>query len=195
MRSPDPHRAREPSDTPHVRQRLVHAARDLMSELGPAGATARAICDRAGVRAPTLYHYFGDLAGLHATAINAAFIEVMASYRRGNLAEGPLEAVRAAWRALLRFARAEPLMARALIGNVVDGKPPLALQLTLRRLRRDLSELSQQGLLSMTPNAAAAMLWTSAVGAVSMTAASDPNDEAVNEALLHALIAHLHRGR
>jgi hypothetical protein len=130
---------------------------------------------------------------LHATAVNASFIEVMASYRRGKQADGPLEAVRTAWRALLRFAGAEPLLARVLIASVLDGEPPLALQLNLRRLRRDLATLHHDGLLTTTPDAAVAMLWTTAVGAVSMMTAPEPNDEALNEALLHALILQITR--
>lgn len=51
----------------HSRERLLDAAERLIEELGPGRAealTVRMVCEAAGVRAPTLYHFFGDKDGL-----------------------------------------------------------------------------------------------------------------------------------
>ena len=46
----------------NARDRLLLAAAELL-EAGSAVST-RAVCDRAGVQAPTLYHHFGSKQGL-----------------------------------------------------------------------------------------------------------------------------------
>jgi AcrR family transcriptional regulator len=152
----------------HVRLRLLRAARDLLSALGSKGATARAICDRAGVRAPTLYYYFGDLTRLHAAAVNASFVEIMAGYRQRSRSSGTLEAIRQAWDTLVRFGRTEPVMARLLILSVLDDKPPAALRLTLARLTKDLRDMEATGGLKVSADDAVAILWTAAIGATTM---------------------------
>lgn len=176
----------------HARRRLLRAARELLSEHGPQGATARAICDKAGVRAPTLYYHFGDLFRLHQAAVNASFLEIMAGYRRHSRVLGAVAAVRQAWEALMYFATAEPLMARLLIEAVVENRPPAALALTLTRLRSDMDDLAARGGLAVSGEVATGMLWTAAVGAVCLAtnAKADPVQCAqVSDALLETILA------
>lgn len=165
----------------HVRHRLLRAARNLLSSKGPAGATARAICAEAGVRAPTLYHYFGDLQRLHMAAVNASFLEIMAGYRRHSRAIGTEAAIARAWQALLLFAEKEPLMARLLIQTVVEGRMPTALELTIKRLTFDLELMARRGELCVSGEVAANMLWTGAVGAVLLTTADDRRSDVASE--------------
>lgn len=178
----------------HARRRLLKAARTLLSTVGPQGATARAICDAAGVRAPTLYYYFGDLPRLHRAAVNASFLEIMAGYRRLSRSSGAVAAVQQAWHAFLHFARAEPLMARLLIQSVIAGHMPPALHLTLTRLRGDMDKLAASGDLSVPPSVAVGMLWTASVGAVSLASGENVDEAAFGEiadALLDAVMAGL----
>jgi len=50
--------------TPELRERMLEAAVELVSEEGATGLTARAVADRAGTSAPALYELFGDKSGL-----------------------------------------------------------------------------------------------------------------------------------
>lgn len=152
----------------HARLRLLRAARVLLSEFGTKGATARAICAQAGVRAPTLYYYFDDLTRLHAAAVNASFVEVMAGYRQRSRSSGTLDGIRLAWETLVRFGSAEPLMARLVIQYVLDGNPPAALRLTLARLGRDLRDMELRRKLKVPADDAVTILWTAAIGATLM---------------------------
>jgi AcrR family transcriptional regulator len=47
-----------------TRDRLLLAAAQLLDESGNTTVSTRAICERAGVEAPTLYHHFGNKQGL-----------------------------------------------------------------------------------------------------------------------------------
>src|SRR6266487_3400488 len=59
-----------------VRTRILEAAAGLLAE--STDASTRAVCDAAGVTAPTLYHYFGDKEGLLTAVVDfgwAAFLQ------------------------------------------------------------------------------------------------------------------------
>lgn len=183
----------DPSSENHVRLRLLKAATRLLSEAGVEGATARAICAMVGVKAPTLYHYFGDLSRLHAAAVNAAFLTVAAEYRRESRLGGPLNGVRQAWAIFMQFARREPRLARLLIARVLDGQTPPAVRLTLRQVQGDLEKLDAQDKLATPAAKAIRILWMAATGAALLaTTGDDPeNAEALLDAVLAALLPSL----
>ena len=52
------------SDAAIARDRLLLAAAELLDAADGSEVSTRAICDRAGVQAPTLYHHFGSKQGL-----------------------------------------------------------------------------------------------------------------------------------
>src|SRR5712671_5162505 len=85
-----------------VRTRILEAAAGLLAQSADADASTRAICDAAGVTAPTLYHHFGDKEGLLAAVVDfgwATFLET----KRAVAAD-----VRAGWDNHLEFARENP---------------------------------------------------------------------------------------
>jgi AcrR family transcriptional regulator len=91
-----------------VRTRILEAAAGLLAE--STDASTRAVCDAAGVTAPTLYHYFGDKEGLLTAVVDfgwAAFLEskrTVAAVVHEHIADD----VRAGWDNHLQFARENP---------------------------------------------------------------------------------------
>ena len=55
-----------------VRTRILETAAGLLAQSADADVSTRAVCDAAGVTAPTLYHHFGDKDGLLA-AVDIAY--------------------------------------------------------------------------------------------------------------------------
>jgi AcrR family transcriptional regulator len=93
-----------------VRTRILDTAAGLLAQSAGADVSTRAICDAAGVTAPTLYHHFGDKDGLLAAVVDfgwAAFLETklaVAAVVRDHVADD----VRAGWDNHLQFARENP---------------------------------------------------------------------------------------
>jgi AcrR family transcriptional regulator len=91
-----------------VKTRILEAAAGLLAE--SADASTRAVCDAAGVTAPTLYHYFGDKDGLLTAVVDfgwAAFLQTkrtVAAVVHEHIADD----VRAGWDNHLQFARENP---------------------------------------------------------------------------------------
>ncbi|WP_068927584.1 TetR/AcrR family transcriptional regulator [Planobispora rosea] len=64
---------------------IVAAARALLEEEGPDGLTMRALADRLGIRAPSLYKHFPDKAAVEAALIEQGLAEM------GNLLHAALD--------------------------------------------------------------------------------------------------------
>jgi AcrR family transcriptional regulator len=93
-----------------VRHRILEAAAELLARSADADISTRAVCDAAGVTAPTLYHHFGDKEGLLAAVVDfgwATFIEskrATAAVVHAHVADD----IRAGWDNHLEFARENP---------------------------------------------------------------------------------------
>jgi AcrR family transcriptional regulator len=93
-----------------VRSRILETAAGLLAQSAGAEVSTRAVCDAAGVTAPTLYHHFGDKDGLLAAVVDfgwAAFLETklaVAAVVHDHVADD----IRAGWDNHLEFARANP---------------------------------------------------------------------------------------
>lgn len=170
-----------------VKRDLLKAAMRLLSTLGREGATSRAICAEVGVSAPTMYHHYGDLAGLHKAAIDETYVRVAEAYRRGAREKGPLQGLRSGWATFNRFAREEPRMCRIVIEQILTGNPPDMVASTLRAVEEDLTVLHDRGLLKASPAAAVQLLWMATLGSVCFTA-SETSDKALYPSLQESLI-------
>ena len=93
-----------------VRTRILETAAGLLAQSADVDVSTRAICDAAGVTAPTLYHHFGDKDGLLAAVVDfgwAVFLETklaVAAVVHDHVADD----VRAGWDNHLEFARENP---------------------------------------------------------------------------------------
>src|SRR2546427_638395 len=93
-----------------VRSRILKAASELLARSADADISTRAVCEAAGVTAPTLYHHFGDKEGLLAAVVDfgwAAFLESKrstAAVVHAHIADD----IRAGWDNHLEFARENP---------------------------------------------------------------------------------------
>lgn len=77
-------------ETPDVRRAaLIAAAADCLAELGPAGASVRTICARAGVSPGLLRHYFSGVDALVAAAYRATCDQLEVTLEAAVEAAGP----------------------------------------------------------------------------------------------------------
>lgn len=165
------------------KDRLVRAARHLLSTEGREGASSRAICGLAEVGAPTIYHYFGDLDGLHRAAIDETYEQVAEAYLVGSRELGAMEGLRNGWGAFNHFAYKEPLMCRLVIQHILAGEPPVTVAETLAAVEEDLTKLYDTGHLSCPAHEAVQLLWIGTLGTVCFIASESAyNSEATPDA-------------
>ncbi len=93
-----------------VKTRILETAAGLLAQSADADISTRAICDAAGVTAPTLYHHFGDKDGLLTAVVDfgwAAFLETKRAVA-ATVHDHVADDVRAGWDNHLQFARENP---------------------------------------------------------------------------------------
>src|SRR5258707_1721306 len=93
-----------------VRTRILEAAADLLAHSADADASTRAICEAAGVTAPTMYHHFGDKEGLLAAVVDFGWARFLETKREVAVVvrEHVADDIRAGWDNHIEFARENP---------------------------------------------------------------------------------------
>jgi AcrR family transcriptional regulator len=113
------------------RQQTIEEALDaavaIMEEAGVGGLSMSEIARRLGMRQPSLYKYFPSLHAVY-DALFARGVAGSAAAARAAVAEGPrgVVTIRAAGRALVRWAVENPALAQLLYWRPVPGFAPTA---------------------------------------------------------------------
>ena len=129
-----------------TRRSLLDAAAAVLAERGIDGASTREIYKRAGVKAPTLYHHFGDKRGLMDAVVSDAFERYLAEKRRLRPTGDPVVDLRRGWDAHVAFARANPVVYQ-LMFPAHGVRPSAAARESQRLLREGFDQLAAAGAL------------------------------------------------
>ena len=118
---------------------ILEAAADILERVGPEGLTTRAVCAAAKVTAPTLYHHFGDRAGLLNALVSRGIADFMSRKRLNHTTNDPLADLRRGWDGWIEFAVARPKLFGLMVEQSIR-QPELA-QEALSNMRREVSRL------------------------------------------------------
>ncbi len=178
-----------------TRDRLLLAAAQLMHESGDPTVSTRAVCERAGVEAPTLYHHFGSKQGLIDAVIQHGFNQFVQPEPAQDSAVDPIDAIRNGWDRHVRYGLEHPGFYALLYGNVERGRPCAITSPALARLTDVLTVAAKAGRLRVAPADAAAQLLAANVG-VTLSLIAQPEDatdlslsDHVREAALAGVLA------
>lgn len=155
-----------------ARSRLVSHALALVEDNGVAGFSTRAVCERAAVTAPTLYHHFGDADGLISAAIERGFDEFLARKVALPRANDRAVDLLAGWDDYVAFARGRPRLYAAMIARVLSGGNIPAAAKARAHLVAKLEALDAEGRLALPASAAADLVWATAHSAALLFAGS-----------------------
>ncbi len=151
----------------------------------------RAICDRAAVRLPTLYHFFGSKDGLISAVIDHGFDLYLAVKRTHESTGDPVQDLREGWDAHVAFGLENPGFYALMYGQVAPGSSPAAQERPGRLLLQLMREADRQGRLVVSPEQAAAHLLAANVGVtlrqITLARADPDLSAAMREASLSAI--------
>jgi AcrR family transcriptional regulator len=108
------------SNATSTRDRLLLAAGQLLHEADGGPVSTRAICERAGVQAPTLYHHFGSKQGLLDAVVNYGFTQYVQAPSAGG---DPVDRIRAGWDRHVEYGLENPAFYVLLYGQIEPGVP------------------------------------------------------------------------
>ncbi|RDI35146.1 TetR/AcrR family transcriptional regulator [Lentzea flaviverrucosa] len=167
----------------NARDRLLLAAAEMLD--GGGTVSTRAVCERAGVQAPTLYHHFGSKQGLIDAVLNHGFTQYTAVESSGD----PLGDLREGWDRHVRFGLEHPSFYGLLYGRAEPGKPCAVTAPAHAALRERFTEAATRGLLKVPADDAAEQVLAANVG-VTLTLISQPEpDFALSERVREAALA------
>lgn len=126
-----------------ARDRLLRAAAELLDAAPGQDVSTRAICERAGVRAPTLYHHFGSKQGL----LDAVVEYGLGQYAADGGAGGAVADLRAGWDNHVRYGLDHPAFYVLLYGRIAPGRPCKVTAVAEARLRVLVERLDADGAL------------------------------------------------
>ncbi len=126
-----------------ARDRLLRAAAELLDAAPGQSVSTRAICARAGVGAPTLYHHFGSKQGL----LDAVVEYGLSQYALDGANGDPLASLRAGWDNHVRYGLDNPAFYVLLYGRIAPGRPCKVTGVAGARLRVLVQRLHEDGLL------------------------------------------------
>jgi AcrR family transcriptional regulator len=158
-----------------TRDRLLRAAAELLDQAGGEEVSTRAVCERAGVRAPTLYHHFGSKDGLIEAVVDFG-VHQYTQQQHGDDAADPVAQLRRGWDDHVQYGLQNPSFYVLLYGRIKPGKPCAVTSVAQRRLIALLERLGDSVALSTSCEQAAGQLVAANVG-VTLYLIGLPEDE------------------
>lgn len=154
-----------------TKDRLVHAAAELLVEGGRDALSTRAVSAAAGVQAPTLYRLFGDKDGL----LDAVAIYGFESYLAGKHAIGesddPVDDLRRGWDLHVEFGLSQPAFYLLMYG---EPRVREARQEADAMLRGIVERIAAAGRLCVPVERAAQLVHATGMGVILSLIASPP---------------------
>ncbi|MBQ1445202.1 MAG: TetR/AcrR family transcriptional regulator [Renibacterium sp.] len=178
-----------------TKQRLLDAAAELVSGSPNQDVPIRAICERAGVQLPTLYHYFGSKDGLMDALVSFAFESYLnAKSDQPRLAD-PIEVLRRGWDNHVEFGLQNPQLYALMYGRTHPGGRPSAAREVERLLLLRTQEAFAAGRLKVHAELAAAQILSTNIGVTLalITEATELPDLRVSESVRDLLLGAISR--
>jgi AcrR family transcriptional regulator len=176
-----------------TRDRLLLAATQLLDEAAGEPVSTREITERAGVRAPTLYHHFGSKQALLDAVVSHGFKEFLRSRRTSSKNSDPLEDIRAGWDSHVAFGLEFPGAYAHIYGNVKPGVPCGVTEDVRAHLLKALQPAAIQRRLRVSPAEAATRILAACSG-VTLTLIQQPateRDLGLSEGMRESVLASI----
>lgn len=175
------------------RDRLIRAAADLVSAAPGQDVPLRAICERAGVTLPTLYHFFGSKEGL-LDAVVAHGVDRYLAVKDGTQGTGdPLSDLRHGWDAHVAFGLENPAFYALMYGRIRPGRRSAGVERPYERLLELTTRAAARGMLRVSAGEAADLVIAANVGVTLALISAEHPDRAIADRLREATIAAIAR--
>lgn len=177
-----------------TRTRLLEAAADLIAASPGEDFSLRDVCDRVGVRMPTLYHFFGSKQGLIDAVVERGFALYVAAKEGAETSGDPIRDIRDGWDAHVRFGLENPGYYSLMYGKVRPGYSPAAHAKPTMLLRALTDRAAAQDRLVVASDQAAAHILAANVGVTLAQIARAESDPELSAAMRDATIAGITGG-
>jgi AcrR family transcriptional regulator len=172
-------------------EEILRVAAEILERGGVEALTTRAVCEAAGVKSPTLYHYFGGKDGLAAALVRRGMLQFMAKKRSVQQGDDPMRQLRDGWDVAVDFALRHPAL-HALYTEQLRTQPELADD-AYALMRSHVQRLVDRGVFKVGVDEAARVVWAASNGVLALVSAGRTRREveAASDTLFDAVITKL----
>ncbi|MGJ4965910.1 TetR/AcrR family transcriptional regulator [Bradyrhizobium oligotrophicum] len=172
---------------------ILSAAAEILERQGPEAVTTRAVCQAAGVTAPTLYHHFGDKSGLLRALVLRGVETFMTQKRTNRHTADALADLKRGWNGWIAFALERPKLFRMMIDQTRSD--PGVSREAFGLMRAVVERLEAQGRLTTDVDTASRTIWAASNGVLTLFLQDVPAAEIKrsSDILLEALVARFVR--
>lgn len=174
------------------RERIVSASERLLFEGGRTALSTRAICDAAGVQAPTIYRLFGDKDGLLDALTLRKYADHLQLHSRLDHVDS-IAALRAGWEVHVSFGLTHPYLYSLMYGQPRPGVAVRSAAMADQALADHVRRIAEAGRLAVAEPWATDLLRASLCG-ITLTLISLPEerrDPALSAAARDATISSI----
>jgi AcrR family transcriptional regulator len=183
------------AETVSTRDRLLLAAADLLDAAQGGEVSTRAICEAAGVQAPTLYHHFGNKQNLLDAVITHGFKAFLAQRAAAPAQAGsdPIDDIRRGWDLHVRYGIENPNFYSRIYGRAVPGQPCGVVAEVEAMILEALRPAAAQRRLRVPPEHAARQILAASTGVVLTLISQPPEtiDLALSDDVRDAILARI----
>ncbi|MEV4348706.1 TetR/AcrR family transcriptional regulator [Actinoplanes sp. NPDC049596] len=160
-----------------VRDQILEAAAEILERDGAQAVSTRSVAAAAGIRAASLYQFFGDKDGLLAALAVRAFDRYLAEKKTAVASTGdPVEDMRRGWDLHVNFGLRHPALYLLMFGADRPGRRPPAAGEAHELLRGFLDRVAAAGQLRVPPALAADLCLAAATG-VTLSLIAAPEED------------------
>jgi AcrR family transcriptional regulator len=145
---------------------ILDAAASLLESQGPTGLTARGVCEAAGVKAPTLYHYFGGKEGLERALIKRALEQFIQKKSMPPSSSDPLEQLKSGWDIAVEFAIEQPGLWQLYTQHAIEHPEVFSESYELMNMR--VQRLVDLGIFQGPTDISSRAVWAACQGALAL---------------------------
>jgi AcrR family transcriptional regulator len=173
------------------RDRLLLAAAELLESAQGGEVSTRAICERAGVQAPTLYHHFGSKRGLEDAVVTHGFKQFLAERAELGGDGDPIDDIRKGWDLHVRYGLENPYFYGLVYGRAVPGKPCGVVAEVEAMILQALQLAERSGRLRVPPEQAAREILAASTGVVLTLITQPAGDLSLSDDVRDAVLARI----
>lgn len=179
------------ADSAATRRVILDAAEALLESGGEDGLSIRELCARAGVTAPTVYHHFGDKAGVVERVVDECFADFDRAVAGRTAPSDPVEALRWGFDRYVDYGQRHPAHYRLMFQPRRARRTPGGLA-SYDGLRRRVATIDAAGRLVVDVDDAAAAFWATVHGVTSLLVSGFvPRDAPMIALVRESMIAQL----
>lgn len=176
-----------------MKEKILRATAKVIVEAGIESASTRAICEAAGVTAPTLYHYFKSKAALIDAVAQFTF-ESHRETKKMKRSNDSLSNLRMYWDEYMHFCVSEPELHNTMIVSIAQGQSGGSAFGCFKDLHSEFKDLEARGMLEH-PSLQCAQMFLGAAQGISLVVICiadrgnlPPLSTPTREAMLNGLI-------